>query len=115
MKPGIRNLTGLLLQAIGVRSAEGQIYRAGRTAFHREVAARLAGSGVRSELDAAEIAWLADSTSGLFERVIYLGWQRDQPAFIAPVPSASTRPIAPSSTTRSAAIPGTSVPFHRSA
>jgi hypothetical protein len=56
-------------------------YREGKATFHRSIAARLASSSLGSELDSAGIAWLADSTSGLFDRVIYLGWQREEPAW----------------------------------
>jgi hypothetical protein len=82
---------GLVSVTAGAGSAASQspigatdldrIYRAGRAAFHRAVAARLASSPSRSALDSTELAWLADSTSGLFDRVIYLGWQRDRPSW----------------------------------
>lgn len=58
-----------------------RIFRTVRAGFHRTIAARLPASPFYDELEAAEIAWLADTSSGLFDRVIYLGWQKDRAVF----------------------------------
>jgi Subtilase family len=56
------------------------IFTAGRAAFHREVTSRLATSPFRSELDQTERDQLGGGLPDLYDRVIFLGWQRDQPA-----------------------------------
>jgi hypothetical protein len=58
-----------------------RIFQVARVGFHRTITARLAASPYREDLDAAERAWLADTASGLFDRVIYLGWQKDRAAY----------------------------------
>jgi hypothetical protein len=58
-----------------------QLFLDEKAAFHREIAARLERSRYRSMLDSAEMAGLTGGLPDLFDRVIYLAWQRDAPRF----------------------------------
>jgi len=84
-------LVSSLVSALAVGRALGQpipsieldrLFAGEKAAFHREVATRLERSPYRTMLNPAEFADLTGGLPDLYDRIIYLGWQRDAPAYL---------------------------------